>query len=94
MKNKIMVIICWGLISVSVLSFADDKQGANPKESTGELAHDKVTFNKNQAVYDEQANKDFRARRSVQKKIKNNKQYNEKVQSEQDVNKGQIIVKF
>jgi len=94
MKNKIVVIVFFGLISVSILSFADDKQVITPKESAGELDHDKATFNMNQAVYNDKTNKDIRVKQSVEKKIENNKQYNEKVQTEQDVNKGQFVVKF
>ena len=94
MKNKIMFLLCLGFMAVSALSFADDKLLTAPKESAGELAVDKAVFNHDQGVYNDKANKDIRTQVKKAKKTEINKQYNFKVQSQQDVNKGQFIVKF
>ena len=86
--------MCSGLIVASVLSFADDQQGASSPSSPGERANEKATFDHSQGVYNDKANKDIRAKNLVEKKIENNEQNNKKVQDEQDVNKGQVILKF
>jgi hypothetical protein len=94
MKNKMMVIVLFGLMTISVLSFADDQPVTAPKASAGELVHEKATFNHDQAIYNDKANRNIRAKKLVAKKTKLNEQDNKKVQDQQDVNKGQFIVKF
>ena len=94
MKNKIMFIVFFGMITVSALSFAEDQQVSIPKASPAELAQEQVTFNHNQGVYNDKANKVTRAKTSAAKKTKSNEQYLEKTQDQQDINKGQFIVKF
>lgn len=83
-----MVILCCGLIAVSGLSFADDKQVAGPPETPLQLAHDKVIFDHDQAIYNDTANKNIRANKLAQKKIKSNERANKKVQKLHDANGG------
>jgi len=94
MKSIIIFFICCGLTVGSVLSFADDKQKAPPEASPRVLAQEKATFNHDEEVYNNKKNKDTRAKRRVSRKTKSDEQYLKKVQTEQDVNKGQVIVKF
>lgn len=85
MKNKIMIIMmCFGLFAISALSFADDKQVTDPHASAGERAKEKATFNHNEGIYNDKANKDIRAKKVVEKKKKSNRQNNKKVQDKQD----------
>ena len=77
--------MCFALFAVPVLSFSDDKQATTPQATPGELAHEKVTFNHNQSLYNDKANKDIRGKESAVKKIKSNEQGNKKIQKEQDV---------
>jgi len=94
MKKIILAMIIFGLFMNYVLSFADDVQVINPKESTGQLAHDKATFNHDQKIYNDKANKDIRAKQRVEKKVEKNEQFNKNQQDQQDVNKGQVVLKF
>jgi len=80
----IMVIMCCVLLSIPVLSFADDQQEVNSNALATERAGEKVTFNDNKALYNDKANKDSRAKESAEKDIKSNDQNNKKVQKEQD----------
>jgi len=94
MKRIILVIIIFGLLTVYVLSFADDVQKISPKESAGQLVHDKSVFNHDQGIYNDKANKDIRDQQRVAQKTATNEQFNKKLQDQQDINKGQVIVKF
>ncbi len=88
MKNKIMVMMCSGLLAISALSFADDKKVTGPHALAGERADEKATFNHDQNIYNDKTNKDIRTKKSVEKKIKSNKQDNKKVQDQQDAKGG------
>ena len=80
MKNKIMIIVCSGLLAISALSFADDKQDTAPQATAGELAKEKATFNHNQDTYNDKANKNIRAKKLVDKKLKSKEKNIKKVQ--------------
>ena len=76
--------MCFGLFAISVLSFADDKQVSAPPASALERTKEKATFNHNEGIYNDKANKDIRAKQAVEKKIKSDKPNNKKLQSQQD----------
>jgi hypothetical protein len=84
MKNKIIMMMCFGLFAFSVLSFADDKQVTGPPASARESAKEKATFNHNEGIYNDKANKNIRAKQVVEKRIKSNKVNNKKDQNKQD----------
>jgi hypothetical protein len=88
MKNKIMIIMCWGLLAISALSFADDKQAPPPQATAGELVKEKATFDHSQEIYNDKANKDIRAKKSLDKKLKTKEQDKKKVQDKQDEKNG------
>jgi hypothetical protein len=88
MKNKIMVIMCSGLLAISALSFADDTPVVAPVASAGELAKEKATFNHSKDIYNDKANKDIRAKQLVDKKLKSKVQDKKNVQDKQDEKNG------
>jgi len=94
LRNFIMTIISCSLVSIAYFSFAEDKQNADLHVSSVGRAQEKVVFDHKQAVYDDRANKDLRAQNIHAKKTIQNRQYNNKVQAQQDKDKGQFIVKF
>jgi hypothetical protein len=88
MKNKIMVIICSGFLTISALSFADDKQVPTPQASVGELAKENVAFNDSKIIYNDKTIKDSRSKKLVDKKLKVKEQDKKKIQEEQDEKNG------
>ena len=90
MKNKIMIIVCSGLFFISALSFADDKQVTTSQATAGEQAKEKATFNHNQDIYNDKANKNIRAKKLVDKKLKSKVQDKKKVQDEQEKKNGLV----
>ena len=90
MKNKIMIIVCSGLLAISALSFADDKQETAPQATAGELAKEKATFNHNQDIYNDKANKNIRAEKLGDKKSKSKARDKKKVQDEQEKKNGLV----
>ena len=89
-----MVIACSLFLAVSVLSFTNYIQGPNPNVLILERANEKVIFDYNQALYNDKANTDIRAKSLVDEEKKTEKQEKKTVEETQDKTKGQILVKF
>jgi len=77
MKNIIMITICGGLLFISALSFADDKQ-----------EKEKAAFDHGQSMYNDKTNKDFRNKKLADNKANIKVENKKKVQEEHDVKNG------
>lgn len=88
MKNKIMIMMCFGLFVIPALSLADDKQATIPQATAGEMVYEKAAFDHSKDIYNDKANKDIRAKKLVDKKLKSKELNKKKVQDEQEVKNG------
>jgi hypothetical protein len=94
MANKITVMTCCILLAVSVLGFTYGQQGPAPNILANQRANEKATFDAHQAIYNDKANKQIRAKSLVDKKKETDQQEKNKVEKTQDKTKGQLLWKF
>lgn len=81
-----MIILCAVLLVISVLSFDEVK-----RESNCEQANDNARFNCNKDLFNNEANKEIRAKRLAEKEAAEEKK---KAEEAQDKGEGQFKVKF
>jgi|GEM_PF-1731132 len=91
---KIMVIACSLWLSGTVPGFTEYVQGQDPNVLTQERMNQKMVFDHNQALYNDNANTQNRAKDLVDKKIEKNNLEKEKVDEIQGQTKGQVLIKF
>jgi hypothetical protein len=93
-KASGLIITCSLLLAGSVLSFTNYVQGPNPNVLIQERINEKMTFDHNQALYNDKANTEIRAKNLVEKKTEKKDQEKKIVEEAQDQTKGQILIKF
>lgn len=91
---KIMVITISLLLAGSISGFADYIQGPTPSILMQERLNEKMTFDYNQALYNDKANTQIRAKNLIEKKIEKKDLEKKKVEEAQDQTKGQILMRF
>jgi len=85
---------CSLLLAASVLSFTNYVQGPNPNVLMQQRINEKMTFDYNQALYNDKANTRIRAKDLVEKRTEKKDIEKKKVEEAQDQTKGQVLIKF
>ena len=91
MKKQIVVMLCSLLLSMPVLSFANEEKEPHPSASAYEHANENAKFKRDDVVFNNKANKAIRAKKLAKKEAAEAKK---KVDEVQDKGEGQFKVKF
>lgn len=89
-----MVMMCFLLLAMAVISFAEEKKGPDPSISAYKYANENAEFKRSRDFFNNKANKEIRAKKLAQKESEEAEE-NEKAQEEaQDKGEGQVKVRF